>query len=252
MYVISYPQGQLVGKVDLPDEFHSQGICSDSQGDIFVPIAFDAEVVEYAHGGTQPTATLKDPGGWPSSCSVDPTTGNLAVTNPNYTYEQDSNVAVYADAQGDPTYYSGSGILPMDCGYDNQGNLFVGGEGFAELPRGAENFTNITLPHGIGGGQIQWDGKYITVSSFTTIYRLRISGSTATIAGKTRLKGLSLKNASGASWIQGSEIVAIGPGKRDNKVGFWDYPHSGKAVTIVNLGRHTSPTAVTVSVGSSR
>ena len=57
------------------------GECVDEKGDVFI-LNFDGEsIVEYAHGGTAPIATLNDPGEKPSGCSVNPATGDLAVTN---------------------------------------------------------------------------------------------------------------------------------------------------------------------------
>lgn len=253
IYVISYPQGQLVGEVDPPYIFHSRGMCSDSKGDIFVPVAQGSEILEHAHGGTQPFATIRDVGGYAWSCAVDPTTGNLAVTNINWDYEQDSNVAIYPDAQGDPTYYSGI-AEPLFCGYDNQGNLFVDNGELWELPSGGESLTNIALKKDVADSQVQWDGKHITVASYSasTIYRLQISGATGKVVGETHLSGLN-KRLTVQTWIQGNSIVApIGPGKNENRVAFWDYPRGGKAVTIVNLGHHAFPTAATFSVGSSR
>jgi hypothetical protein len=249
VFVLSYPQGQLVGGLNLPSALNSGSICSDGHGNIFVPDRF--EIVEYAHGGTQPIATLSDDGGIPNGCSVDPTTGNLAVTNDiNYPYK--GNVAIYAGAQGEPTYYSDSEIPdPIFCGYDNKGNLFIDGGPFAELASGSGNFTNITLNRQIyQRGEVQWDGKHITVTSQNAnrIYRLQVSGSTGTIIGTTHLKGPG-RNATSQSWIQGSVIIApIGPGQADNRVGFWKYPHGGKAFTIVNLGRHANAIGATVSV----
>jgi hypothetical protein len=249
--VISYPQGQLVGEVDLPVGENSGGICSDANGDIFVPDWY--EIVEYAHGGTQPIAMLSDDGGEPMSCAVDPTTGNLAVTNDSNPYQ--GNVAIYADAQGDPTYYSDSNLYqPEFCGYDNQGNLFVNaGHAFAELLSRAENFTDITLPHGVGGGQVQWDGKHITVASYKayTIYRIQISGYAGKVIGRTHLKGHGDRTPP-QSWIQGSTVIApIGFGRADDRVGFWNYPRGGKAFTIVSL-KYADAAGATVSVGSSR
>jgi hypothetical protein len=254
VYVVTYPQGQLIGELSLPTGPNSGGICSDSDGDIFVPDG--REIVEYAHGGTQPIATLSEDGGIAVGCSVDQTTGNLAVTNEiNYPYE--GNVAIYADAQGTPTYYSDSRIRdPYFCGYDNEGDLFIdGGGGFAELPSGSGNFTNIKLnKKHIAEGQVQWDGTYITATSINAnkIYRLSISGSTGKVVSTTLLKGPG-RNTASQSWIQGSTIIApIGPGHLNNRVGFWKYPVGSKAFTIVNLGRHVEVVGATISVGSSR
>jgi hypothetical protein len=252
VFALTYPQGQLVGELTLPRAQNSGSICSDVNGDIFVPDV--DEIVEYAHGGTEPIATINDDGGYyePIGCAVDPTTGNLAVTN----FKDSSsggNVAIYAGAQGNPTFYSDSKIPnPIFCGYVNQGNLFISGGPFAELPSGSGNFTNVTPnKHIYQGGQVQWDGTYMTVTSQNAnkIYRLEISGSTGKIVGTTHLKGPG-RNATSQSWIQGSTIIApIGPGRTNDRVGFWNYPDGGKALTILNLGHHAEPIGATVSVG---
>jgi hypothetical protein len=259
LYVITYPEGQLVGEVSLPYSGDIGGICSDSNGNIFVPSGEDA-IWEYAHGGTQPIATLSVDSGWSNACAVDPRTGNLAVTNDkDYPYKGD--VAIYAGAQGKPTYYSDSEIAnPFHCGYDDRGNLFLDGDGpFAELLAGSGNLTNITLNKKHNTiGQVQWDGTYITVTSQNAnkIYRLQISGSTGKVIGTTQLRGPG-RNTTSQSWIQGSTIIApIGPNSRfrgDDSVGIWNYPAGGKAITIVKVGRpHRYPNAETVSVGSNR
>jgi hypothetical protein len=255
LYVLTYPQGELVGEVSLPYAPSSGGICSDANGDIFVPDG--SEIVEYAHGGTQPIATLKDGIGFPSyanGCAVDPTTGNLAVTNDGGPYQ--GNVAIYTDAQGDPTYYSDSSLYePLFCGYDNRGNLFVdAGRPFAELPSGAQTFTDIKLPHDVIGGEVQWDGKHITVESYraNAIYRIKTAGSTGRVIGTTHLQDQGGK-AFPQSWIQGSTLIApIGLSRADDRVGFWNYPRGGKAFTIVRLGSHADLAGATVSVAPTR
>lgn len=83
LLAFSYPQGELVGEVTVPSDYPG-GLCSDSVGDVFVttfgPYS-QSYVYEYAHGGTEPIATLVDPGD-SNGCAIDPKTGNLAVTNP--------------------------------------------------------------------------------------------------------------------------------------------------------------------------
>jgi hypothetical protein len=248
-FVLTYPQGDLVGQLDFPYSGNSGGLCSDSNGHVFVPDMY--EIVEYAHGGTQPTATLDDDY-IPMGCSVDPTTGNLAVTNRSFSGGR-GNVAIYADAQGDPTYYSDSEMLDYNyCGYDNRGNLFVSGSDtstFAELPSGGGAVESITLNKTIYGSQVQWDGRYITVQAEDWIYRVSVSGSAGTIVGRTRLKDLN-PNSVSQSWIQGN--TAIAPvGHNNDRFGFWKYPHGGKAFAIVPLGRKANLIGATVSVDGS-
>jgi hypothetical protein len=93
--VLSYPDGNMVGSLG------TRGLadCSDGAGNVYISTP-DATVVEYAHGGTAPTKTLDVPGTLALGCSVDPTTGNLAVIFQGGSY---IDVAVFTGAEGAPT-----------------------------------------------------------------------------------------------------------------------------------------------------
>ena len=127
--VYSYPAGELQQSFTITGNVN--GMCSDSEGDVFVTAAppkasksTSGFVYQYAHGGKTPIATLKLPGhGIPVACSSDPTTGNLAVT------VQDSrdyapSVAIYAKAAGTPKIYQSDaiGAYPQ-LAYDGSGDL---------------------------------------------------------------------------------------------------------------------------------
>jgi hypothetical protein len=254
IYVFTYPQGNPVGVLQ---EFPLPGtLCSDDQGNIFVPIG--DQILEYAHGGSQPIATLQDVAGAKAyGCSVDSTTGNLAVANIQVG-DNSGDVAVFQKAQGSPTIYSDQNILrPLFCGYDNKGNLFVDGLGashFAELPFGSSTFTDLSVRTNDSFGQVQWDGKYITLATRNagTIYRLKISGSTTKVISKTRLKGLGFRSNS-QSWIEGDAIIAT-PGTKtyNDKVGIWSYPAGGNPALTLMPRAHAHLLGVTVSVAYPR
>jgi hypothetical protein len=182
--VLSYPGGKLVGALDAGDGYENSGDCADSDGNVF--IANDDEVFEFVHGGTTPVATLSLPGTDAIGCSVDSTTGNLAVVFSG----SGKNVAIFPDATGTPALYD-SEIDSSYCGYDNSGNLFVDGLGnenafsIAELTNGGSGFSPISVSQSVGWpGQVQWDGNYITYeglsNSNVAVSRLQISGSVAT------------------------------------------------------------------------
>jgi hypothetical protein len=78
------------------------GACADANGDVF--IVESLSINEYAHGGTQPIATLSDPSGYGFGCAVDPTTGNLAVVNDGSRYIS-TDVLIYHNASGEPVGY---------------------------------------------------------------------------------------------------------------------------------------------------
>jgi len=248
IYVLSYPEGQLVEKIEgepLPGT-----LCSDTNGDVFVPDG--SELLEYAHGGTEPIATLQTENGYGAyGCSVDPTTGNLAVTANHTGSRGPGNVEIFEDARGAPTIYSDSSAFTYYfCGYDDNGDLFVViNGGLVELPQGSSAFTGVLLTK-VGAGEVQWDGKYITNDngSSKVIDRIAVSGSEGKIVGKTILRG---PRRPSQSWIYGN--TAIAPlGKLSNNVGLFNYPAGRKPYKTIQLGSEARIFGVTVSVGPSR
>jgi hypothetical protein len=227
--IFTYPDVTLKGKISL--SFPVGGDCSDSLGNIYV--TNNAQILEYAHGGTTPIATLALPGINANACGVDPKTGNLAICG--FGGNSNGNVAIFDNATGNPIIYD-SGLAAMYCGYDDKGNLFVSGtinlrNTLAELAYESSAFISITLNGNIGGpGQVQWDGAYITLENqreHITISRLAISGSTASLVSKTQLRGPKWATE---SWIVGDRVITpySSRGGVTNKIGAWRYPRSGK------------------------
>jgi hypothetical protein len=232
--VFTYPGNTLVGQ--LSDSNFPYGECVDKAGDVFVAdFGGDsgiAAILEYAHGGASPIATLSDPGYYPESCSIDPTTGNLAVTNDG------GPLAIYTGAKGDPAYYTDSKAYPNGfCTYDDKGNLFVDGEhvgngdyALLEMPKGSYTFKNIKLDSPPSFWyDIQWAGKYLALANSTTvIYHVAISGTKGTVIGSTVLNG-PVSGIEVQFWIQGGTIIEpYGTGDLPDELGFWRYPIGGK------------------------
>jgi NHL repeat len=264
--VYSYPDGKPVGTLTGFDE--PEGLCVDKKGDIWITNTDTFQIFEYAHGGTTPIATLSEPKELVVGCSVDQTTGNLAVSSlcyENYTNEclnSPGSVAIYQNASGTPmTFKDYPPILTMYfCGYDAAGDLFVDGltSAFqfqlAELPKGSSTFTNITLNRVIYfPGGVQWDGKYMAVGDqeaggddfVSSVHQVQVSGSNGTVVSTTRLAGAEDVPQ---FWIQGSNV--IGPNiefsYHDSAAVFWAYPAGGKAKkTITGLAE---PLGATVSL----
>jgi hypothetical protein len=217
---------------------------------------YEAEdIVEYAHGGTSPIATLKDAGYFPKDCSVDSLTGNLAVANDVTNKGDAGNIAIYVGAQGTPTYYSDPAMYHyQSCAYDNVGNLFLAGSGgsssFAKLPEGSSTFVNYTLPFSGVGGMV-WDGIFLavgsTVSSHATIYRLKIARGKIKIEGTVPLQRGSHQVRLAYFWIENHSVVAAF-GQLAGFVGFWDYPIGG---ALEKLLRGYGAIGVTISPANS-
>lgn len=253
-YPAGKPAGTLTGFVGLAF------VCADTAGNVFVPSYGLSEIFEYAHGGTQPIATLKDSRATPYSCSVDPKTGDLAVANFSTEGGASGNVVIYRHAKGKPQTYQLEDIeREYFCAYDDKGDLFVesnsaagsgGYFGLEELRKGARLFGPITLqnvpayPNGL-----QWDGTYLAVgtgtlvgpsSGDTYVYHMQISNFIAKTVGTTQL---AEHGPTGNFFIDGSTIVVSG-GSQQSGVGFFNYPDGGAPAKMLT---ETSPYGVVVS-----
>jgi hypothetical protein len=178
VYVFNYKTEALVGKLTGENGL-SQGQCVDKLGDVWL-IEYGnidgvlGSAVEYAHGGSTPLKTLSTEG-TSVGCSIDPTSGDLAVANGSNAGSGPPNVAVFKNASGTPklyyNYYCGT---PLPPGYDQKGDLYVegdeGGSGLSNpvcvLPRQGKALrpvrinVRIPIPEGV-----MWDGKYITLAT---------------------------------------------------------------------------------------
>ena len=236
--VYSFPSAKLVGQ--LTGFTEPAGECVDTSGDVFITSSTfygTGTIFEYAHGGTQPIAALSDPDGYPHGCSIDPTTGNLAVANFN-SESSGGDVVIYPDAQGTPTAYTDPSIyVYFFCGYDPSGNLFVDGRSssnaseFAELLAGQSSFSDISLNQNIGfPGGVQWHSKLLAIGDQDTnvVHRFAIRGGAGHQVGM-----ISLADAGDVVqfWIQGGQI--IGPDTSYGDVGFWKYASGGQPLKII-------------------
>lgn len=261
--VLKYPRGTVVGTLTGFD--NPLGDCVDPAGDIWITSSGTGTVEEFAHGGTAPIATLRSKTNL-QGCAVDPTTGNLAVAT------QNGGVAVWTGARGAPKFYGLQYVGLNYCGYDDKGNLFADGLKrynqfvFAELPKGSTDLKVITLNHAMGNaiGEVQWDGKYITLDNARdrthgavsrAIYRVKVSGSGGTIVSASRFPDLQ-KVTFAQSWIQGARVVipfSPQPDRPLKRVGFWEYPAGGQVTKILTPAKTSKHefAAVTVSLAPS-
>ncbi|HLY02959.1 MAG TPA: hypothetical protein VKR56_10775 [Candidatus Cybelea sp.] len=246
VYAYSYPRGKLEGTLRGFGPYPA-GLCVDKKQNVWVSVLDGYELIEYAHGGSSPLRTLSDAHEFPIGCSVDPTTGNLAVANLVSSYG-DGSVSVFADASGTATTYSDSDIREVwACGYDNQGDLFVDGVNdsdlfeFAELPKGSGTLTTIALDQSIEWpGGIQWDGKYLAVGDAEAGVIYQTNGGGGHVVGSTTLDSTDYVRQ---FWKVGSHVV--GASFYTATVGVWPYPAGGTAKkTLTNF---QNPFGVTIS-----
>ena len=244
VYVFAYPTHKLVGT--LTGLNGPLGVCADQTGNVWIvngEIGYPS-VVEYAHGGTSPIATLYGMGAYPNDCAVDPTTGNLAVSG----WASPPSVAIYADAKGQPTVYNDSGALYFyDCTYDSSGNLYVSGASneaaeflLVEMPAGSADFSQVTIDKQIRRlSEIQWDGTYIAIADAgrsshpRRVYRVSVSDGIAKVIGSLTLLGAE-KDALAQPWIGRGDIIFNHQGRKA-ELSIWRYPRGGKVAGTVHL-----------------
>jgi hypothetical protein len=242
--VYTYPGGELVGT--LSSGFTAAtGLCSDASGNVWIVNASafgTSTLVEYAHGGNAPIATLQDPNkNIPEACFVDPVSGNLAVANAN------ANIAVYANAQGSPTYYSTYDFVKevRTIAYDGSGDLYVRGfrsrKAKAWLPKGGSTVAQFRVRK---LGYYDWDGNYLVIDPgglpTTTLTRYKLSGASGRQVGNVLLKRCA---EGGVFSIEGSELAVVcGSG-----ITYYDYPSGGDPITIIP---GVSAGGVAISVGT--
>jgi hypothetical protein len=210
---------------------------------VWIPDGDQGTITEYAHGGSEPISTLYDPGVSPADCSIDATTGNLAVVG------YPDSLAIYTGAKGAPhTYKIGLGSF-LFCTYDGSGNLFVDGMrpgarpghpyghfGLSELPKGTSRVRKISLRNSLepyGGWQLQWDGTYLAIAEGwnNLIPRFTIRGNVAHYVDTVKLDQMGYV---AWFWIHGSKIIGVAFWQTE--IQLYHYPAAGDPLkTLANL-----------------
>jgi hypothetical protein len=266
--ILTYPQGRTVGRFP---NVEAGGECADSLGDIYVTSA--QSILIFYRGDLGPPTVLNDPGFVASGCAVDPTSGDLAVTNALSTGSQAGSVAVYTSlytsVYNPPKLYTiPKFYLYAYCSYDSNGNLFVDGTDnanplphvkFAELAKGNATFSNLRLSKKLtSAGGVQWDGKYIAIGDPVAgmLYQLQVSGLRAKAVSSTKFNS---PKPLGQFWIAQATnrigkyrgqvfISTICCGSTYLNIGYWKYPAGGSP--IKTIPGFAGPYGLAVSVPS--
>lgn len=240
VFVFSYPRLKLLHRIGGLAAVPGY-LCSDESGDVFVTATNFSGlgyVYEFAHGGTRAVATLVDPGD-AQSCSVDPTSGNLAVAN-------GANVAVYAPGQTVPIIYQASDIGAADCAYDDSGNLFVDDfhnkYGIAELRAGGSSFSDISLNKVIETYHLQWWKNQLIVYTDTAsnspfeIVPIQVSGSSGTVGAPIQLDSKTKHRGEAWEFALWAKTIVFAEGFSPSY--FWHYPEGGEPYKALPKPKH--------------
>jgi len=244
---LTYPEGKAAGTLT---GFGSvAGLCSDKAGDVFV-VDEAGPVDAYAHGGSTPIRKLTTKGA-PYGCGVDPTSGDLALTNLSSVLY--GTIAIYPHAKGKPRIYEDYAVsTTVFCGYDDAGNLFIDGTNrsgefvLLELPKGKRGFRTFKLTRRVqNAGGVEWDGRYVAIADRGAgmIYRTTPTGKVAQIVKLQRAPEIE------DFWLAGSTL--IGPNARSGgTVDVWHYPGGG--APIKTMRDFLDPIGVTLSASGRR
>ena len=252
--VYAYQSRKLVGTLD--GFSNPAGLCADTAGNVWITNEGGDDVIEYAHGGTQPIKTLHDGSEQPLACSVDETTGNLAILNAG-------DVAVYRGASGSPKRYAGGGVYgDYALGYGGHGDLLVDGGSydnpnfiaFAQLRPGTTHLQQLVLSKTLQWAPptfVQWDGQFWVVGSetldwFKLTSKRPIFEGYSTISPTSPIAQFWIATIYGGS-ARGDQIVVT----EDNpyKVEFFQYPAGGQPFASIIDGL-SNPYGITVSKAS--
>lgn len=235
--IYGYPDGKhvktLTGYNKVP------AVCTDRHGNVWV-INEDSgasSLLEYAHGGSQPIASLHLSVHGADACAVDPSTGNLAVGTTT------AKVAIWKKAHGSPAVYSTGAFVRevRTMTYDGAGNLYMRsfvGTKAAWLPKGG---SSVMLFDVAQRGAYAWDGRHLVITGRASAYRLpltlyKLEGAKGKIVGHVSLDECDVfyyRDYGPALSIAGS-AAAISCGLDETAVVYYyKYPAGGKPINGV-------------------
>src|SRR5262249_32390826 len=102
VYIFTMPGLQLKGTLTGWNE--PQGECADKSGNVWVTNTGSTQIVKLSRTGSV-LSTLSDPSGYPVGCAINPTNGDLAVTD-IFGFSGAGGIELYTNASGSPTRIS--------------------------------------------------------------------------------------------------------------------------------------------------
>jgi hypothetical protein len=162
-------------------------------------------LLQFKRRHKNPINQLSDLFGYPASCAVDSSTGDLAVTNLADASGGAGGVLVYRHAHGTPSVYENPDQLYYYfAGYDSKGDLYASGMTagnayiLSVLPKNKTKMSSIAIHGGrlYFPGTVLWNGSSLVLgdqkcknTDSSCLYLASISGTTATITTTIPLTG---------------------------------------------------------------
>ncbi|MBV9719761.1 MAG: hypothetical protein JOZ77_10600 [Candidatus Eremiobacteraeota bacterium] len=258
--VFAFPSGQKVS--ELTGITNPEGLCSDASGNVYVTTD-SGFIYEYAHGGTSPIQSFSDPDSSQSGCAVDPTTGDLAVTNLHDSAGNGDVVVFHSGSQKPKTSRFKNTAEFLYCAYDESGNLYASGETWhglpflVRLPKGGTKLELLKTSQPIWARSIQWVKNRLLIGAATfkhtgavSIYPVAVSGDTGKVEAPIQLQSAFGAFGFDQYWTHSNVIVGSGRVDRKGALLFWNYPQGGKPIKAISSSSEDLFSGVTVSVGA--
>jgi hypothetical protein len=239
-----------------------QGECADKSGNVYVTNTRASNIVVFAHGATQPSKTLSDPGEYPVGCAINPRTQDLAVSNEFDTGFHNGSVSIYKHASGSPHTVSAPAFWQaFFLSYDDDGNIFLDGLSndsyyrflFAELAKGSSTFSTIPIDQTINyPGGVTWTGNALAIGdqeyaiTQSAIYAVQVSAGSGKVVGTT-----VLSNTCDIVQFTIKKPYVVAPDACKAKVGLFAYPAGGTPKKGITSGLQ-APVGSAVSLSPAR
>jgi hypothetical protein len=262
--IYTMPGMSLKGQITGLDE--PQGECSDSKGNVYVDNTGSTQVLEYSRTGTL-LNTYTDSYGYPVGCSVDPATGNLAVSN-IFGFSGAGQVLVFSSPSAQPTVLSNpSQYYYYFVGYGPGSNLWVSGKDSSGLYRVSGcSTTSCSTINLTGGtiyfpGNVQWDNVRSTWvlwdqlcndSEAACSYPVSASGALGTPTDYLTYAGGDVCDmvqgiiaANGKNYVAGGDYEYCGTAS--STFDRWGYTGGGEPTNYATVGAYSIPDGAAIS-----
>lgn len=244
-----YPKSDAsIGSISGVSE--AQGECTNvlygvGKKTFWVTASGSEAIDEFDVGGSSPIKTVSTSAGEPVGCAINPSTGDLVGT-----IIATGQVVTWANGSGTGTVSQTPLIEAFFAGFDSSGNLYVDGFnsndefGLVELKKNSSTWQTLSLSNSVGfPGQVQFDGKYVTVNDQDAhdIFGYTCSGTSCTLEQTVALTGSSDCDQ---TWIAKGYVICPDAGNSDGEI--YAYPAGGSILATLT-GSFDEPLAASAA-----